>query len=67
MAGAVTTKEWSCSGGGCRGRAEREAPPAQRSWESLKDPRSSTELTATDMVRHGLLRPEALAVNTQHR
>ena len=62
-----TTKEWSCSGGGWRGSAEREAPPAQRSWESLKDPRSSTELTATDMVRHGLLRPEALAVNTQHR
>ena len=64
-----TTKEWSGSGGGWRGSAERDAPPAQHSGESWNDPRSfttgtsssHTELTAADMVKRGLQRQDALA------
>ena len=36
-----TTKEWSGCGGGWCGSAEREAPPAQHSWESLNGASSS--------------------------
>ena len=59
-----TTKESSCSGGGWRGSAEREPPPAEHRWESWNDTSASrtvTPWTVADMVRYRLLPKTALA------